>query len=163
MGHHELVAVQAEGDVARERHHRERDLRLGLGLHSEERDEAFGRQALPHVFVRNDHSTRLAEILVAAGMIEVPVGVQQELDRFGRELGDRRLDLGRERRELVVDHEHRVLADRHAEVPARAGHHVDGVGELLGLDLDLGEVLLGRCRGGEERRGADCEGAKKIG
>src|SRR5438105_1487219 len=95
--------------------------------------------------------------------LEVPVRVQHELDRFGGELGDRGQDFGRERRELVVDHEHGVLADRNAEVPAFAGHHVYGVGELLGLDLDLGEVLLGRCGGGEEPRDANCKEAKKKG
>jgi len=96
-------------------------------------------------------------------MIEVPVRVQHELDRFGAELSDRGLDLGRERGELVIDHEHGVLADRNAEVPAGAGHHIYRVRELLGLDLDLGKVLLGRCCGGEEPRGANCEKAKKVG
>src|SRR5205814_10700003 len=53
VGHYELVAVQVEADVARERHYRKRDLRLGLGLHSEELDETFGRKALSHVLMRD--------------------------------------------------------------------------------------------------------------
>jgi len=53
------------------------------------------------------------------------------------------LDLVRERRVLVVHEEHAVRPGRNADVAAGAGQHPEAVGDLLGLDLDLAEVLLG--------------------
>ena len=73
---------------------------------------------------------------------------------LGAEGGDRGLDLGRERRELVVDQEDAVVADRDADVAARALQHVEAVGQLGRLDLDLAPVaVLGRRGQGQQGEG----------
>ena len=74
--------------------------------------------------------------------------------------GDRGLDLVRQRRVLAVDHEDAVGAGRDADVAAGAGQHLDAFGELLGLDLDLAEILLGD--GGEGREGGEGGGENEF-
>jgi len=59
---------------------------------------------------RDDDHAGLAEILVPTDVIAVPVGVHQEMDRLVGDRLDRRDDLRCQRRELVVDEEHAVLA-----------------------------------------------------
>jgi hypothetical protein len=62
-------------------------------------------------------------------------------------------DLLGQRRELVVDDEGRILADREADVAARAGQHVHARRQRLCLDVDLREVLT--LPGGVTRREDD--------
>src|SRR5581483_10186868 len=65
------------------------------------------------------------------------------------------LDLGSERRELVVHQDDAVFPAGDADVSAGAFQHVDGAGNLGDLDLDIAEILLlrrstrntGACRG----------------
>ena len=108
--------------------------------------KSFDELGLAHapadVVVREDRGAGLAEVLVAAGVIDVPVRVDHEAHRLGAQLRERLLDLGRQRRELVVDDDDAVLADRRADVAAGAGEHVDALRQLLRLDDDLAEVLL---------------------
>jgi hypothetical protein len=100
--------------------------------------------------VRDDERSRFSEVLVAAGVVAVPVRIEDELHRLGRDLRDRRGDLVAERRVLVVDHENRVHPGRDADVAAGAGQHVHGVGKLRRSHLDLGEIGLRRRRKGRE-------------
>ena len=58
-----------------------------------------------------------------------------------------------ERRELVVDQEYSVFADRDPDVAAFALEHVDRVGDLVGLDRDRVEVALLGMRAEGERHG----------
>jgi hypothetical protein len=102
--------------------------------------------------VGHDHRAALGHVLVAAHVVAVPVGVQDELHRLRGKGGDRRLDLRRERRELIVDHEDAVVSHGHADVPARPLEQVHTLGDHVRLDLDLGVVvlLLSPRRRGEE-------------
>jgi hypothetical protein len=84
-------------------------------------------------------------------VVEVPVGVDEEAHRLVRDLLDGREDLGRERRELIVDHHHAVVPGGDRDVPAFAFEHVKVLGDLGSLDLDRVEVLGGG--GGSEGRG----------
>ncbi len=104
-----------------------------------------GGQARADVLVGDDRAV-VAEDLVPAGVIAVVVRVEDELDRLGGDAVQRLADLRRERRELVVDDDDAVVADRDADVAAGAGEHVHGAGDLRHLDLDLAEVLLGEER-----------------
>ena len=97
---------------------------------------------LPHVVVRDDHRSGLAVVLVAAGVIPVPVGVDHEAHRALRQLRHGRVDLVGERRELVVDDERAIVAHREADVAARPGEHRDAGRERRRHDLDLGKVLI---------------------
>ena len=99
------------------------------------------RQTEAQLLARDDRGAHLAEVLVAAGMIAVHVRVDDELDRLRRELLDGGGDLVAQRRELRVDHEDAVGPDEHADGAALAVERVELVGDLVGLDLDLAEIL----------------------
>ena len=95
-------------------------------------DELVGRHPLADVFVREDQRAGLAHVLVAAGVIEVPVRVEHEPHGLRRDRLDGGEDLRRQRRELVVDDERRVIADDEPNVPARADEHVYRAGDRRG-------------------------------
>ena len=65
-------------------------------------DRLLGREPLAHVLVRDDQRLE-PEDLVPAGVIEVPVGVEQELEVPLVDRGEGGLDLVGERGELIVD------------------------------------------------------------
>ena len=94
----------------------------------------------------------------AAGVVEMPVGVEQKAHRLVRNRLDRGQYARRQRRKLVVDQEHAVLADRYTDVAAFAFEHVDVLRQLGGLDLHLVEaVRLGSGRQAEQN-GQDDKG-----
>jgi hypothetical protein len=70
-------------------------------------------------------------------MIAMVVGVDQVFDRRRRKRLDGGLDLVGERRELAVDHDDGVGADRDRDVAALPHQHVGLVAKVDGLDLDL--------------------------
>lgn len=78
-------------------------------------------------------------------MVDVPVCVDDKPNRIVGEVCDRRHDLLRERR-VLVDHERAVLSNAHRDVATASLEHEDRLGDLLGLNLDLVEVLS-RTRG----------------
>ena len=80
------------------------------------------------------------------------MGVDQIFDGQRRDLLDGGLDLVVQRRELAVDHDDAVGADRDRDVAALAFEQIGLVAEIGGLDLDLGEidVLLRECGSGEQ-------------
>ena len=97
-----------------------------------------------------DHGAALAEILVSAGMVAMPMSVDDEADGIAVERRDRGGDLVGQRRELIVDDDVAVFAIGQADIAACAEQDGDAGRETLDLDLDLVEIL---CRGGrgEER------------
>jgi hypothetical protein len=70
--------------------------------------------------VRNDHGAGLAERLVAAGVIAVPVSVDYVFDVTAARATHGREDLGVERRVLGVDEHGAIRPDRQANVAAVA-------------------------------------------
>ena len=85
----------------------------------------------------------LAKDLVPAGVISVIVRVDKVADRFFRERGDRSLDLVMERRELAVDHDDSVRANRGCDVAPCTLDHIGLPPKIGCLHLHLGEVRLG--------------------
>jgi hypothetical protein len=156
MHHAQAVAVEVKADARREGDHRQRRLGAGGIGPVEAPGEAFHAHALADIVVRDDDGAGLAQCLVPAGVVAMPVRVDDEADGIGIDRFHRRFDLGHQRRELVVDEDVAVRAMRQADVSARAEQHRDARCHLLDLDLDLGIVLL---RGG--RRGEDSSGEKK--
>ena len=100
------------------------------------------------VFLSHDDRAGPPEVLVPVGVVVVPVGVDDEVDRVVGQLSYSRRDLLGERRELVVDDERAVVPDRDPDVPTAPLKHVDGLGDPHCPDLDVVEVL------GRTQRGA---------
>ena len=117
------------------------------------------REAEAQLLARDDRRAHLAEVLVAAGVVAVQVRVHDELDRLRRELLDRGGDLVAQRRELRVDHEDAIGPDQDADGPALAVERVELVGDLVGFDLNLAEILpaLRVGDGGRQHEGAEGE------
>ena len=74
-------------------------------------------------------------------MVAVHVGVDDELDRLRRELLDRGGDLVAQRGELRVDHEDAVGSEQDTDRASLAIERVELVGDLVGLDFNLAEIL----------------------
>ena len=60
----------------------------------------------------------LAQVLVAAGVVAMPMGVDDEADRLVAQLPDGGENLLAERRELIVDQIHAIRPGRHPDVAA---------------------------------------------
>jgi len=148
----DVVAVDMQGHGVVEGHHRKRLRRRGRELHAHRLDELLGAQAEAHVVVGHDEGPRLAEVLVPAGVVGVPVGVEDETHGPVADRGHRRLDLGCHGRPLVVDEEDAVGSRGDADVASRARQHPDALRHLLRLDLDLLEIGALRARGRRQRR-----------
>jgi hypothetical protein len=99
-------------------------------------------QAIAQLRPRQDGRTQLREILVAAGMIRVNVGVYQEANRTIRNLADRGGNLLAQGRELGVHHEYPVRTGQHADGTALALQGVEIAADLRGFDLNLTKIGL---------------------
>ena len=85
----------------------------------------------------------IAKDRVAPGVIAVVMGVQDEGRLGATECQDNGPDLGRQRRELIVDDQCAVLANGKTDVASLALQHVDPLRDLDGLNPNLGKVALG--------------------
>ena len=107
--------------------------------------------------MRDDVDTELAEVLVAARVVAVDVRVDEHADRLVGQRLDRGQQLLRQRRELIVDHQHAVIADQEPDVAALPFEVMDVAGHLVRFDLHRGEIRLGslspRGTGGEQSNG----------
>ena len=79
---------------------------------------------------------------VAARVIAVPVGVQNEAQLFVGNALERGPDLVGERRKLIVDNQKTVIANRDADISTRAFEHVNVTGNFCRLNLHFGKVSL---------------------
>ena len=162
--HHDRLAVPVERDVGPERDDRQRHGRrlLGPAHHVLE----LGRvHPAADVVVGHDQRAGLAEVLVAAGVVAVPVGVHHEPDRLRGHGPNGGQDLLGQRGELIVDDEGAVIPHRKADVAALSEQHVEAGSERHGPDLDrvpVGLLLLREQRSGQgsgqgQRHGAGRE------
>jgi hypothetical protein len=142
-----LVAVDVERHGIVEGDDRQGARRCGQLLALDELDELPSRHAPADVVVGDEQRAGLAHVLVAAGVIEVPVGIEDEPHRPVGQRGDGGEDLGRQGRELVVDDEDRVGTDGESDVAAGAVQDVDALSESLRSDLDRVEGLCRRVAG----------------
>jgi hypothetical protein len=142
----DLLAVEVEGDRVAERDDRERCRRRGRDKRVPGSEELLHRHAHAHVVVSHDEGSRLPQVLVAAGVVAVPVGVEHEADRPVGERGGSGPDLVRQGRVLVVDEERPVRTESQRQVPAPAGDQRQAGGERRRLDRDLRRVHLLRGR-----------------
>jgi len=76
-------------------------------------------------------------------VIEVIVGVDDEAHRFVGQFFERGFDPIGQRRELIIDQDDAIVADREPDVAARALEHVNIAGNLADLDFYFVEVILG--------------------
>jgi len=80
---------------------------------------------------------------VAVGMVIVPVGIDEMLDRIGADGGEGIGDLRARRRDAGVDEKLALWAGKHSDVATRADKHADIAAELLGRDLRFSRVCAG--------------------
>jgi hypothetical protein len=90
---------------------------------SKELLERVDAHPAPDIVLGHDQRPRLGHGLVPPGVIPVPVGVEHEAERLSGDLGNRLPDLGPERRELIVNDEHAVLAGGDPDVAAEPDQH----------------------------------------
>ena len=90
----------------------------------------------------DDDGAGISEGLVAAGMVAVPVGVDQKFHGRIGQFADGRHDPVAERRELIVDEKRAVLTHRNTQIAAGSNHHVDARRDFGGLDLHPRKIVL---------------------
>ena len=102
----------------------------------------------PDVVVREDQYVAPGQRFVAADVVRVHMGIDQEADLAGRHATHRGNQPVGERREQGIDQQDAVLAGKEADVAAAAGplHHVDPAPRGNDRQLDarerIGRVLL---------------------
>ena len=112
-------------------------------------------QPVAQFLAGKDDCSRLAEILVATGVIAMHMCVHHETDRLIGNLLDGRHNLPAQGRKLIVDHENAVRAHQHARRASQAFQRVEVGAEFCSLDLDLAEIRprLSLCaRSGRSKR-----------
>ena len=101
--------------------------------------------------MRHNDRAGFAEVLVAVGVIVVPLGVDDELNRLIGEGGDSGDDLVGELGKLVIHDKRAVLTGTDGNIPAAALQHIDARGHARRRDLNLAKVL-GCYPAGEHRK-----------
>ena len=148
----DLATPEMEGHDVVEGHHRQGAGRRRQLFALDEFDELPSRHPAADVVMGDEQRAGLPHVLVAAGMIEVPVGVEDEAHRLVGNRRDGREDLRGERRELVVDHEHGVRPHGKASVAPLPEEDIHPRSQPLGGNPDRIGVLGRRDLGvtGEE-------------
>src|SRR5882762_7755067 len=90
--------------------------------------------ALFSVFVGKDGGARGVKRGVVVGMVEVPVGINDEFQRGVADSVERLLELRPSRRQESVNNELSVGSVEHHDVAARAGEQGEIARQLLRLD-----------------------------
>jgi hypothetical protein len=130
----DVVAIEVEGDVVGEGDDRQRAGRRRRDDRAPE--HLLHRHAAPDIVVGDDHRAGSPDILVPAGMVLVPVGVDDEADRIGIDLAHGGEDALGERRILIVDQHVAVGAVGQADIAAAAEYDRDAGRDPLDADLD---------------------------
>ena len=118
------LTVEVEIDPRGEGHDRQRIFRRRHGRRATRSGRRLTGKALADIVAGEDGRARFAEHVVAAGMIEVPVRVDQVFRLALRELldlGEIRLGIGDV---LIVDQEDAIIADAEPEIATLAHQHL---------------------------------------
>ena len=135
--------------------------RRGGDVGVQERQALVRGHPAADVLVGRDHRPVPGEALVAAHVVEVPVRVDHQAHRSGREGGHGGLQLAVHLRVVRIHQEDAALARASQDLAAGAGQHEEAVGQGLGLHLEAIEVL-GEGRDDEHTEGEN-EGGKLDG
>ena len=106
----DVFAVQVHGGAIVEGDDGQHIFTGGRRVVLEKGDGSARRQPLAHVLLRDD-GPLLGKIRISAGVVAMVVRVDDETHRLVGDALERRLDLGRERGELIVDHNDAIVAD----------------------------------------------------
>ena len=150
------IAVEMETHSLAEGDDRQGHLRRGRQIRSESRQRLRLAHQHSHVVVGEDLRPGLAEILVAAGMVEVPMGVEQHVHGPAGKFFDCGHDLRGQRSKLIVDHEYAVITGEQADISSGAQQHIETLGHRDRANLYVIHILL---RAGGQRN--KCTGNHK--
>ncbi len=107
-------------------------------------------QTLANIVVREDQAAAAAQILVAAGVVSVIVGVNEEFGLLTTDRFDCSEDLVSQGRILIVDEKGAVRANQQADITTLAGKHI-----YLPSDRQSADGHFFRCCAAGERRETD--------
>src|SRR5262249_6262067 len=152
MNRLDLFAVEMHRERFVESDHRQRLFRGG-GNFLSGAVCAFHAQPFADVRVRDDGRIN-AEDGVAAGVVAVPVRIDDEFEFALAQLFQGGFDLVGQRRELIINDQDAVRADRYSDVSAGTFQHIDVAGDHRGLYLDFGKILpLSEGKAGKQAQG----------
>ena len=94
--------------------------------------------------MRRDRRAELGEMGITAGMVAMPVGVDDETGRIAaRNLDDCAFDQAAGIGQLVIDHDDAVRAVQYGEISGHSGRqHVEAVTEIRALHRNLWLFVL---------------------
>jgi hypothetical protein len=119
------------------------------------------RHVAAEFFPRNQQRALFHNVAIAAGVVDVQVGVCQVANRLRTDFADRGQDLAGDLLVLRVHHEDAIWTREDANpparairvilvgIPGRASEHVEIGSVLLGENLNLGVIDLSVCGCGE--------------
>lgn len=92
--------------------------------------------------MRHDQRADFAEILISAGVIEMPVRVDEEPNGIGAKIADRSLYAPSQRGELIVDQNGSVLTIGHADIATAAEQDGDARAQVFGPNFDIRHFVI---------------------
>src|SRR5664279_6458849 len=105
-------------------------------------DTLYFGQMFPGVLLSDDLCSNRMQPLVAVGMIEMPMGVDQMCDRIGTEIGESLRDLGTRDTDSSI-HKHLAIGTcQHGNVSPGPFEHADVVSQLMRQDGRNGCAVL---------------------
>jgi len=110
--------------------------------------------------MRHDFRARSPQRLIAAGVIEVPVGVEHQVDFVRIDQGHGFLHFARALRKPAIDHHQPAVADHQRHAASVARQHHQRIGKLRRRDGRSG--LPRRVIGDRESRRAANQRAEKL-
>jgi len=90
-----------------------------------------------------NYYANLAQIVVAAGVIAMHVGIDQKADFTVVQRPDRRHNAVGKRGILIIDHHHTIFTHRQSDIAAAPFQIVDTAGNMMRNDFHVAEILLG--------------------
>ena len=136
-----VLAIEMHRQRLIERDHRQRFFWRWRGGGVEDRRLLFSSEPLANVVMRNDRRF-WSKDNVAAGVIAVPMSIQDELQFLVGNSSERGADLVGQWRKLIVNNQKPIFTNRDADISTRAFEHVDVAGNFRCLHLNFRKVSL---------------------